>query len=80
MGSTLEFTNFESFTEFVCTGDKGANFGEERVNEDGGGVGNGTLEGVLPAAAFFSICSRQLMSTKPNILISDQNDTTAYLR
>lgn len=59
VGSTLVFCDFESFSEFVCTGDNGANFGEERVSEDGGGVDSGTLEGVLPAAAFFSICSKK---------------------
>ena len=70
VGSTPVFGDFESFSEFVCTGDKGANFGEERVNEAGGGVDNDTLEGVLPAAAFFSICSRELISMTTHILKS----------
>lgn len=55
MGSTLVLTEFPSFKEFVCTGDRGANLGDERFKADGGGVGIGTLDGVLPAAAFFSI-------------------------
>jgi hypothetical protein len=40
------------FIDFVWTG-KGANFGEG-IDAIGGGVDNGRLEGVLPAAAFFS--------------------------
>lgn len=38
----------------MWTGD-GANFGEG-IAAIGGGVDNGRLEGVLPAAAFFSTC------------------------
>jgi hypothetical protein len=40
------------FIDFVWTGE-GANFGEG-MDAIGGGVDNGRLEGVLPAAAFFS--------------------------
>lgn len=53
-GSGFTF-NFASFSGFVCTGDRGAKSGEEAFKEAGGGVGIGKLEGVLPAAAFFSI-------------------------
>lgn len=55
VGSVLVLTDFPSFKELVCTGERGANFGDERFKADGGGVGIGTLDGVLPAAAFFSI-------------------------
>nr|GMD06848.1 hypothetical protein TorRG33x02_205410 [Ipomoea batatas] len=41
---------------FVFTGNTGLNFGEDTFSTAGGGVDIGTLEGVLPAAAFFSIC------------------------
>lgn len=47
--------DFASANEFVCTGDKGANLGEERFSTAGGGVDIDKLIGVLPAAAFFSI-------------------------
>jgi hypothetical protein len=40
------------FIDFVWTGE-GANFGEG-IDAIGGGVDNGRLEGVLPAAEFFS--------------------------
>lgn len=49
VGSGLLLRDFGEF----WTGDSGANFGEFKVA--GGGVGNGTLVGILPAAAFFSI-------------------------
>lgn len=62
VGSGFTFSNFASFKEFACTGDRGANSGEETVKEAGGGVDNGKLEGVLPAAAFFSICSKSKSS------------------
>ena len=58
VGSDLIFKDFASFKAFVCTGERGANSGEEIVKADGGGVDIGKLEGVLPAAAFFSICRR----------------------
>lgn len=58
VGSDFTFNDFESTKEFVCTGDRGANSGEETLREAGGGVGIGKLEGVLPAAAFFSICNK----------------------
>lgn len=42
---------------FICNfafrGDGGASFGEDKLGDTGGGVDIGTLEGVLPAAAFF---------------------------
>jgi len=44
------------FSDLICTGERGANFGEETFRAKGGGVDIGRLEGVLPAAAFFSIC------------------------
>ena len=47
------------FSDLVCTGERGANFGEETFRAKGGGVDIGRLEGVLPAAAFFSICHVQ---------------------
>uniref|UniRef100_A0A7C8YMG7 Uncharacterized protein n=1 Tax=Opuntia streptacantha TaxID=393608 RepID=A0A7C8YMG7_OPUST len=53
--STLVLRGLASFSVFVCTGDNGAALGEEKVMEAGGGVANGTLEGVRPAAAFLSI-------------------------
>lgn len=56
VGSGFTFSDFASVKELVCTGDKGAKSGEE-VMEAGGGVDNGKLEGVLPAAAFLSICN-----------------------
>lgn len=55
VGSDFTFNDFASFKEFVCTGDRGASSGEERLKDDGGGVDSGKLDGVLPAAAFFSI-------------------------
>lgn len=64
VGSDFTFNDFASFKEFVCTGDRGANSGEERLKADGGGVGIGTLEGVLPAAAFFSIWNK-----KPKVIL-----------
>lgn len=54
VGSALRFNDFASFNELVCTGESGANFGEGSVIA-GGGVDIGKLDGVLPAAAFFSI-------------------------
>ena len=56
VGSDFTFNDFASFKAFVCTGDRGAKSGEEIVKATGGGVDIGKLEGVLPAAAFFSIC------------------------
>lgn len=57
VGSPPAFKFLESFNEFACTGDRGPNLGE-RLSAAGGGVERGTLEGVLPAAAFFSICHK----------------------
>ena len=59
VGSDFTFNDFESTKEFVCTGDRGAKSGEEAFRVAGGGVGIGKLEGVLPAAAFFSICDKE---------------------
>ncbi|PON60375.1 LOW QUALITY PROTEIN: hypothetical protein PanWU01x14_153610, partial [Parasponia andersonii] len=53
--SDFTFNDLASFREFVCTGERGVKSGEERLKADGGGVERGKLEGVLPAAAFFSI-------------------------
>ena len=53
--SDFTFNDLASLREFVCTGERGVNSGEERLKDDGGGVDIGKLEGVLPAAAFFSI-------------------------
>lgn len=39
---------------FASNGDKEGISGDGRAREEGGGVDNGRLEGVLPAAAFFS--------------------------
>ncbi|GKG57699.1 hypothetical protein Tco_0587297, partial [Tanacetum coccineum] len=35
--------------------ERGVHFGDGRFKADGGGVGIGTLDGVHPAVAFFSI-------------------------
>jgi hypothetical protein len=56
VGSDFTFNDFASFKAFVCTGERGVKSGEEIVKATGGGVGIGKLAGVLPAAAFFSIC------------------------
>ena len=56
--SDFTFNDLASFREFVCTGERGVNSGEGILKADGGGVDKGKLEGVLPAAAFFSICIR----------------------
>ena len=45
--------NFDRIFSFK--GDGGASFGEDKLRDIGGGVDIGTLDGVLPAAAFFSI-------------------------
>lgn len=55
VGSGLEFIDFASAKELVCTGDNGANLGEEKLSAAGGGVAIDRLKGVLPAAVFFSI-------------------------
>ena len=39
--------------------DGGASFGEDKLGDTGGGVDIGTLDGVLPVAAFFSIYKRK---------------------
>ena len=59
-GSGFTFSDFASVKGLVCTGDMGAKSGEE-VKEAGGGVDNGKLEGVLPAAAFLSICNEIIL-------------------
>ena len=55
--SDFALNDLESFKEFVCTGERGANSRDETVSEAGGGIQISKLEGVLPAAAFFSICN-----------------------
>ena len=44
---------------FAFKGNGGASFGENKLGDTGGGVDIGTLDGVLPAAAFFSIYTRK---------------------
>ena len=44
---------------FAFKGDGGASFGEDKLGDNGGGVDIGTLDGVLPATAFFSIYRRK---------------------
>jgi len=56
--SGLTCNGLASFKEFVCTGERGCKSGEETFKADGGGVEIGKLEGVLPAAVFFSICNK----------------------
>jgi hypothetical protein len=55
VGSVFTF-NLASFNAFAFTGESGAKSGEDIFKDAGGGVGIGTLDGVLPAAAFFAIC------------------------
>ena len=44
---------------FSFKGDGGASCGEKQLGDTGGGVDIGTLDGVLPATAFFSIYRRK---------------------
>ena len=53
VGSDFALNDLESSKEFIWTGERGVNSGDETVREAGGGVQIGKLE----AAAFFSICN-----------------------
>ena len=44
---------------YAFKGDGGASFGEDKLGDTGGGVDIGTLDGVLPTAAFFSVYRRK---------------------
>ena len=44
---------------FQFKGDGSASFGEDKLGDTGGGVDIGTLDGVLPAIAFFFIYRRK---------------------
>ena len=44
---------------FAFKVDGGTSFGEEKLGDTGGSVDIGTLDGVLPEAAFFSIYRRK---------------------
>lgn len=71
VGSGFTF-NLASPNGFAFTGERGAKSGEDIFKDAGGGVGIGKLEGVLPAAAFFSICKNvknQLPIVKYSILL-----------
>jgi len=67
VGSGFTF-NLASPSGFAFTGERGAKSGEDMFKDAGGGVGIGKLEGVLPAAAFFSICQ--------NVKINCQSSNT----
>nr|GMD11473.1 hypothetical protein TorRG33x02_205410 [Ipomoea batatas] len=67
--------DFESPRGFVFTGNTGLNFGEDTFSTAGGGVDIGTLEGVLPAAAFFSICSIDKLEKYDDIGCNQKSET-----
>lgn len=53
------FKFLESLNGFAAfIGDREPYLGD-RLSAAGGGVARGTLDGVLPAAAFFSICQKE---------------------
>ena len=59
MAHRINRSHFNFDGNFSFEGDGGASFGEDKLGDTRGGVDIGSLDGVLPAAAFFSIYSRK---------------------
>ena len=59
MAHRINRSHYNFDCNFSFKGDGGASFGEDKLGDTRGGVDIGSLDGVLPAAAFFFIYIRK---------------------